>query len=194
MNSICNYNNVIGICGAGRNVGKTHFGEAVISYFSNQQDVIAIKISKFKHHAKDKIGLHRLVESDFYTIWQELNFTHKDSGRYLKAGAKASYYIECDDAHLLNAFLFIYKIYGDSCLIVCESASITKYMKPAVSVFVESASYPTEENKLSCLNRSTIVLKERSIEISMPQLFLNTQNNEWLLKFEKIMENYAYFI
>jgi hypothetical protein len=183
MNAICNYNNVIAICGAGRNVGKTYFGEAVISYFSNQQDVIAIKISKFKHHAKDKLGLHKLIETAYYSVWKEISFTHKDSGRYLKAGAKASYYIECDDVHLLNAFLFVYKIYGNSCLMVCESASITKYMNPAISVFVESASYDTEENKLDCLFRSTVILKEKSIEISMPQLFLGVKNTNWLVKY-----------
>lgn len=182
MRAICSYNNVINICGAGRNLGKTYLGEAIISHFSGQQAIIAIKISKFQHHAKDKIGLHKLVETNFYTVWQELNFTPKDSGRYLKAGATASYYIECDDAHLLNAFLFVYKMVGNSCLIVCESASLSKYIKPAVSVFVESAIYVTEENKLECLNRSTLVLKERSLEISMPQLFLSAQNNNWLVK------------
>lgn len=182
MRAIGSYNNVIGICGAGRNVGKTYFGEAIISHFSDQQAIIAIKISKFQHHDKDKIGLHKLIETNFYTVWQELNFTPKDSGRYLKAGATASYYIECDDAHLLNAFLFVYKMVGDSCLFVCESASLSKYIIPAVSVFVESAMYATEENKLECLNRCTLVLKERSLEISMPQLFLSTQNNKWLVK------------
>ena len=194
MNSIYNYNNVIGICGAGRNVGKTFLGESIISYFSKQHCIIAIKISKFKHKESDKFGLHKIYEATHFTIWEELNHTPKDSGRYLKAGATASYYIECDDAHLLNAFLVVYEIYGKSCLIVCESASITKYMNPAISVFVESETHITENNKLSCLNRSTLVLKERSIEISMPELFLKTQNNKWLLKFEKIMENYAYFI
>ena len=183
MRAIGSYNNVINVCGAGRNVGKTYLGEAIISHFSNQQAIIAIKISKFKHHAKDKIGLHKLVETSFYTVWQELNFTPKDSGRYLKAGAKASYYIECDDAHLLNAFLFVYKMVGDSCLIICESASLSKYIKPAISVFVESASYATEENKLDCLVRSTVILKEKSIEISMPQLFLGVKNNNWLVKY-----------
>jgi len=182
MRAIGSFNNVINICGAGRNVGKTYLGEVIISHFSCQQAIIAIKISKFKHHAKDKIGLHKLIETNFYTVWQELNFTAKDSGRYLKAGAKASYYIECDDQHLLNAFLVVYKMVGDSCLIVCESASLSKYMNPAVSVFVESAYYKTEENKLGCLNRSTLVIKERSFEISMPQLFLSTQKNNWLVK------------
>lgn len=182
MRAIGSYNNVINVCGAGRNVGKTYLGETIISHFSDQQAIIAIKISKFQHHAKDKIGLHKIIETNFYTVWQELNFTPKDSGRYLKAGAKTSYYIECDDAHLLNAFLFVYKLVGDSCLIVCESASLSKYIKPAVSVFVESALYATEENKLECLNRCTLVLKERSLEISMPQLILSTQNNKWLVK------------
>ena len=182
MRVIGSYNNVIGICGAGRNVGKTYFGETIISHFSNQQAIIAIKISKFQHHAKDKIGLHKLIETSFYTVWQELNFTPKDSGRYLKAGAKASYYIECDDAHLLNAFLFVYRMVGDSYLIVCESASLSKYINPAISIFVESALYATEENKFECLNRSTLVLKEKSLEISMPQLFLSAQNNNWLVK------------
>ncbi|MDD3722679.1 MAG: hypothetical protein PHW92_09365 [Lutibacter sp.] len=178
-----NFDNLINICGAGRNVGKTYLCEAIIAHCSDYNTLIALKISTFKHHAKDKIGLHKLIETKFYTIWQELNFTPKDSGRYLKAGAKASYYVECDDAHLLNAFLFIYKMYGNSCLIVCESASITKHIKPAVSVFVESAFYATEENKLQCLNRSTIVLKERSIEISMPQLYLCAQNSNWTVKY-----------
>jgi len=193
MKGLSNYNNVISICGSGRNVGKTFLGESIISQFSKQHCLIAIKISKFKHQARDKVGLHKFHETTHFTIWKELNYTPKDSGRYLKAGAKASYYIECDDDHLLNAFLFVYNIYGNSCLIVCESASITKYIKPAISVFVESESYVTENNKLSCLNRSTLVLQERSLEISMPELFLNTQNKVWLLKFEKIKEDYAYF-
>lgn len=179
------YSNVISICGAGRNVGKTYLGESIISHFSNQNTVIAIKISKFKHKVSDKIGLKKFFETANFTIWEEVNFTSKDSGRYLKAGAKASYYIECDDDHLLNSFLFIYEKLEKSCFIVCESASISKFIKPALSVFVESATYQTEKNKLYYLQHSTLVLKERSIEISMPQLFLNTQNNEWLVKYNQ---------
>lgn len=179
------YSNVISICGAGRNVGKTYLGESIISHFSLQNTVIAIKISKFKHKAIDKVGLQKFFETPNFAIWEELNFTHKDSGRYLKAGAKASYYIECDDANLLNAFLVIYKIYKQSCLLICESASISKYINPAVSIFVESESHITESNKLNCLNRSTLVLKEKSIEISMPQLFLLAQNNNWTVKYSQ---------
>jgi hypothetical protein len=176
---------VINICGSGRNVGKTYLGESIIANFSNQQEIIAIKISKFKHKPSDKFGLHKLHETSNFTIWKELDYTTKDSGRYLKAGAKLSFYIECDDSHILESFLFVKNNYCKSCLIVCESASITKYINPAVSIFVESAYLPTSQNKLRCLKQSTLVLKERSIEISMPQLFLTTKNRNWVAKYSK---------
>ena len=179
------FSNVITISGAGRNVGKTYLGEFIISYFSKEHSTIAIKISKFKHKAIDKIGQNQFFETSNFTIWEELNFTTKDSGRYLKAGAEASYYVECDDANLLNAFLAIYDIYGKSCLIICESASITKFINPGISVFVESESSQIDKNKLFYLQRSTIVLREKSIEVAMPQLFLYTQNNNWLVKYSE---------
>jgi hypothetical protein len=184
------FNNVLNICGAGRNVGKTFLGENIIAHFSTNNDIISIKISKFKHlnHAEEL--LKECYKTDRYTIWQELAFSDKDSGRYLKAGAKISYYIECDDAHLLEAFLKIYDSSPRSCLIICESASLTKYIKPKVSIFVASKIYETAQNKLRCLNQSNLVLEEESIEISMPQLLLLAYNNKWKLKYSKA--NYSY--
>jgi len=190
MKGESNYKNVISICGSRRNVGKTFLGESIISHFSLNYNVVSVKISKFKHKIKDKENLKELYKTPYYTIWQELFFTHKDSGRYLKAGAKYSYYIECDDNHLLNAFLFIYSRYNTSTLIVCESASITKYINPAISIFVESAEFQTKKNKLRSLQASTLVLKEKSIEISVPQLFLSVQNNNWVSKYSKKVFSY----
>jgi molybdopterin-guanine dinucleotide biosynthesis protein len=186
-----NYNNVINICGSGRNVGKTFLGESIISSFSKDNDIVAIKISKFKHKNHQNDCLKMIHRTSYYTIWQEMAFSNKDSGRYLKAGAKLSFYIESDDTHLLESFLYVKKHFCKSCLIICESASISKYIYPAVSIFVESINHNTEKNKLRYLNISNIVLKEQSIEISMPQLFLNTKKNEWILKYSKNTAYYA---
>ena len=185
MEGCTHYNNVISICGACRNVGKTFLGESIIKHFSTQQDIAAIKISKFKHQSGDKRELLKLHETTHFAIWRELGYTSKDSGRYLKAGAKLSFYIECDDAHLFEAFLYVKNKYCKSCLILCESASITKYIHPAVSIFVESAKLPVSQNKLRCLKQSNLVLKEKSIEISMPQLFLTIKNRNWVAKYSK---------
>lgn len=191
MIGIGNYTNVINICGSRRNVGKTFLGESIISSFSKNNEIVAIKISKFKHKNHQNDCLKMIHRTSYYTIWQEMNFSNKDSGRYLKAGATLSFYIESDDTHLLESFLYVKNHYCKSCLIICESASITKYIHPAISIFIESAKYSTEKNKLRYLNQSNLVLKEQSIEISMPQLFLSAKKNEWLLKYSKNMVYYA---
>jgi len=185
------YNNVLTICGDGRNVGKTFLGTSIISHFSANNEIIAIKISKFKHLNHGNDSLREVYKTHFYTIWQELAFSHKDSGRYLKSGAKISYYIECDDAHLFDAFLKVYNTLSKSYLVICESASITKYIKPRLSIFVASKNYETVQNKLRCLNQSSLVLKERCIEIAMPQLFLLAYNNKWQLKYSKAHYSYV---
>ena len=184
------YNNVLNICGAGRNVGKTFLGVNIISHFSANKDIISIKISKFKHLNHNEELLKECYKTEHYTIWQELAFSNKDSGRYLKAGAKISYYVECDDAYLLEAFVKIYNTCPSSCLIICESASITKYIKPKLSIFVASNNYETSQNKLRCQNQSNLVLEEGSMEISMPQLFLFAYDKQWKLKYSKA--NYSY--
>ena len=184
--------NVLTLCGSGRNVGKTHLGCQIIKHFSKNNPIIAVKISKFNHQQLEDGTMLLVNQSNGFQIWKQIKTTEKDSGRYLNAGANASYYIECDDAHLLEAFLVIYNIYGNSCLIVCESASISKYINPSISIFVESATYQTQLNKLHFLNQSTLVLKERSIEISMPQLLFSSVCNSWLLKqTAKVISCYA---
>lgn len=185
-----NCNNILIICGDGRNVGKTFLGESIISQFSPNNTIVAIKISKFKHKTEDKIGLNKLIEINNFSIFKEQNLTQKDSGRYLKAGAKASYYIECNDDSLLKAFLYVYNLHNNKCLFVCESASLTKHIISKLSIFVASENNQTAKNKLNCLNRSDLILKERSIEISMPQLFLSIKNNKWIPKYSKA--NYIY--
>lgn len=175
------FSNVLTICGSGRNVGKTHLGCQIIKHFSLNNSIIAVKISKFNHQHDEDEGMKLISKYEGFKIWKQVDLTNKDSGRYLNAGALASYYIECDDTHLLDAFLVLYKIYGNSCLIICESASINKYISSAVSIFVQSATYPIPFNKLSFLNKSSLLVIERSIEISIPQLLIKSLCNHWLL-------------
>lgn len=176
-----NFPNVLTLCGSGRNVGKTYLGCQIIKHFSQNSPIIAVKISKFNHQHSEDEGMKIIHKSEGFQIWKQITVTEKDSGRYLKSGANASYYIECDDQHLLEAFLILHKIYGNSCFFVCESASITKYITPAIAIFVESINYPTQLNKLYFQNKSTLILKERSIAISEPQIIVSQYKNLWLL-------------
>lgn len=175
------YQNVLSLCGAGRNVGKTFLGAKIIEHFSKEHPVIAVKISKFKHQAGDKAGLNNIKTTPAYSIWEERQTTNKDSGRYLKAGALKSYYIETIDEALLNAFQWVYDQYSQNYLFVCESASLTKYLQPAISVFVDYTDQATPENKLGCLKRSAIILKALSPQLAQPQTFLKATHGQWEL-------------
>ncbi len=181
------YENVICICGSGRNVGKTLLGESIITTFSKEQDIVSIKISKFKQSNHKTNCLKVLRRTLHYTVWQELSFSSKDSGRYLKAGAKLSIYIECEDAFLLDAFLYVKNNFCQSCLIVCESASIIKYINPAVVIFVRLFDQPIAKNKLRCYKQSNLILNSKCIEISLPRLFLSSNNNKWVVEYSKKM-------
>lgn len=173
------------ICGARRNVGKTFLGENIIKYFSKNTSLIAIKISKFQHTTLQDDSMELVHQSNKYCIWKQLLSTEKDSGRYLKAGASDVFYAECSDDYLLEVLMFIKDHYGQNKLLLCESASITKYVQPAVSIFVESVQFKTALNKRDCLNRASLVLQERSIEISQPQLFLSFKNKAWISKYAR---------
>jgi hypothetical protein len=183
VNIFSKYNNVITICGSGRDVGKTFLGENIISTFSNDYGIVAIKISKFKHKNHQNDCLKMIHRTSYYTIWQEMAFSNKDSGRYLKAGAKLSFYIESDDSHILESFLYVKNHYCKSCLIICESASITKYIKPSLSVFIQSIDLNVPQNKIRSYKSSNLVLLSKSIEISLPKLFLKIENKQWVTKY-----------
>ncbi|OIO12940.1 MAG: hypothetical protein COZ76_11855 [Flavobacteriales bacterium CG_4_8_14_3_um_filter_35_10] len=184
MATISRYKNVIGISGACRNVGKTFLGENIIERFSDKNSIIAVKISKFKHQSNDKIGLLKQFESPYFTIWKESNGTHKDSGRYLKAGAEASYYIECDDAHLLAAFLLVYKLYKPDKLFVCESASIGNYIKLGLSIFVESTNIETPSNKIAYKQSAELIFTENDLELKLPNLAITVKSGVWIANYQ----------
>lgn len=184
MATISHYKNVIGISGACRNVGKTFLGENIIEQFSDKNSIIAVKISKFKHQANDKIGLLKQFESPYFTIWKESNVTPKDSGRYLKAGAEASYYIECDDSHLLTAFLLVYRLYKPDKLFVCESASIGNYIKLGLSIFVESTNIETPRNKIAYKQNAALIFTENDLELKLPNLALTVKSGVWIANYQ----------
>jgi hypothetical protein len=100
MDRIFNSNFLI-ISGSGKKVGKTFLSVALIEHFSNQVPVLALKISPHKH---DKLGnVLAIADTDGYRLFMELEVHDKNSGQFLKAGAKASYFMETEDEFLIKA-------------------------------------------------------------------------------------------
>ena len=131
------YDKMIIIGGTGRNIGKTRLAEMAVKKLSSQTDVIAVKISNVNPGNKDLHGSHELVVADDFLIYEENNRKeNKDSMRFLKAGAKRSFFIITDDEHLPMAFGQLLKRIKPGAVMVCESNSLRQWVKPGLLLMV----------------------------------------------------------
>ncbi len=131
------YDNLIIIGGTGRNIGKTTLAEKLIARFSGEVPVTALKIANIKPGDETFHGHDIRTFQDKIRIEKETRTDgHKDSMRFLKAGAAASWYIQTEDAYLPETFPEIEKILRKSPWIICESNSLRNFVRPAVFVMI----------------------------------------------------------
>ena len=125
--------NLLLIAGNGRNVGKTTMGCRLVESIKG---AIAIKVSPHPH--PDTENLDECFKTDNILIAKE---THsegkKDSNRYLKAGAKAVFYVRCSDEYLPLLVKWIKSQISYKIPIICESGGIGKYIKPGAAAYIK---------------------------------------------------------
>ena len=125
------------IGGTGRNIGKTHLAEMAVEKLSKLAEVIAVKISNVNPGNKDLHGTHEFVVEDNFLIYEENDrWGNKDSMRFLKAGAKRSFFIITDDEHLSMAFGQLLKKVKPNYVMVCESNSLRQWVEPGLFLMV----------------------------------------------------------
>ncbi len=123
--------------------------------------ITAIKTANIKpgneqHHGHDisefhdKIFLQRETQAD----------GNKDSMRFLKAGAVASWYIQTEDAFLPETFPEIDKILHSATWGICESNSLHRFIRPALFIMVRG-----KEGSLSGKKDVTGLLREADATI-----------------------------
>ncbi len=134
------YNKMIIVGGTGRNIGKTHLAEMVIKKLADQAEVMAVKISNLNPGNRDLHGSHEMVVEDDFLIYEEKNREGgKDSMRFLKAGAKRSFFIITDDAHLPLAFDRLMTKIKSNVVMVCESNALRQWIVPGLFLMVSDA-------------------------------------------------------
>ncbi len=131
--------NLLIVCGAGRNTGKSTLTNMLIRKYSKNNELAACKITPHFHEQPDT--KMRLWQSKDCRVYLENEITHKDSSKFLQAGANPVYYIECKDYKIEEAFEILLNHLGDGKLLICESGFLANLYKPGVLVFLE-----TEDN------------------------------------------------
>lgn len=126
------------VAGAGRNVGKSTLICQLIEKFSGLHP-IAIKVSPHFHQQPE--------ENQKYIIQQERDFyAHKDSSRFLRAGAHRVYFLQSLDDHLQDAFYALSDSLPAGVPLVVESGGLAKFVKPGMLIFVQGMNNKKNED------------------------------------------------
>ena len=129
--------NILLISGTGRNSGKTTLACRIITHFSKQLDIVALKISP--HYHETGLTPEKLVINTGYRIIKERDAeSGKDSSRMLKAGARESIFIQCSDEYLLDAMNSLPVALRKDVPVICESGSLGDFLIPGVHLMVRS--------------------------------------------------------
>jgi len=128
-------NRLLLVSGSGRNCGKTTLACKIIANITKTTTVYALKISPHFHQMSEKQEL--LLKQKDYSIFRETDMhATKDSSRMLKAGAKESLYLQCEDQVVREAFQQLLNFIPEDTPVVCESGSLANSIHPGLHLFL----------------------------------------------------------
>lgn len=129
------YKNILLIAGTSQNVGKTLFACQVIALNANNFPIVSIKIAPHFHHLNPDAQI--IEENKDFSIIKELDYDgNKDSQRFLNAGSKEVYYVQCKDDKLSIVFDKLIKLIPQNSPIVCESGGLRQIIKPGIFLMI----------------------------------------------------------
>lgn len=146
------------IGGAGRNVGKTEFACRLIQKFSSRTDIYGLKVSSIYPDEEIFHGDHSgLSAAD--RLFEETRLEGgKDTSRMLRAGARQVFYLRSDDKGIGSAFAEFQKQIPAKAVVVCESNSLIKIVRPALFLVVRSVNGDVKARALPLLEAADAVI------------------------------------
>ena len=170
------YKNILLISGTGREVGKTTLACMLLEKFRRR--VTALKISPHQHEIDDNADF--IVRKKNFIILNETNLNgSKDSSRFLQSGAGKSIYVQADENHIFTAFNYLMKNHNGEAMI-CESAALGRFIKPAVHLRVTNASEIVKKEGIDIPFDKLVINRDNNFRIIIEQVDLT--NSEWILK------------
>jgi len=170
------FKNILVVSGTGRNVGKTTFVCRLIEKFRNNQ-IIGLKISPHFHDL-DK-NQEVIVKTEKFEIIKENNLNGlKDSSKMLISGAQKVYYIQSDEENLSSAFDYFSTHLMENKIVICESAAISKFIKPAYHFKITNSPNITKKENASDIVFDYLIVNDgSSFDFPFENLYLT--DNIW---------------
>jgi hypothetical protein len=157
------------IGGHSRDIGKTSVVAGLIQALP-QADWTALKITQFGHGVCAASGTEcacSLAPDHPYAIAMESGPGHSDTGRFLAAGARRSYWVRTAIGQLAHAVPAIREVVDASPNAILESNSILQFLAPDLYLVV--LDFASEDFKASCLRfldrADACVLIDRGLQV-----------------------------
>jgi hypothetical protein len=152
---------VVVVGGHSRNIGKTSVVAGLIRR-SPQWNWTAMKITQFGHGVCSASGSAcgcSLAPDHPYAIAREREPGHTDTGRFLAAGARQSYWVRTAAGQLAHAHAAIGDVLAASQNMIIESNSIMEFLSPDLYLVVLDFSQPDfKSSALRFLERADAVI------------------------------------
>jgi hypothetical protein len=129
---------LIVVGGHSRNIGKTSVVAGLIRALP-QRDWTAMKITQFGHGICSASGSACnccLGDDHPYAIAEERKPGDSDTGRFLAAGARRSYWVRTATGQLAKALPAVREVYAASRNLIVESNSIMQFVRPDLYLVV----------------------------------------------------------
>ena len=166
------------ISGSGKKVGKTYLATALIRYFSAKFPLLALKISP---HSHDSLGNTTLRSaSEGLRIFQDMGPHHKNSGKFLEAGALESFFMETDDRHLGEGFdIFMKECNPMNHPVICESGALGNLVRPGLLIFIARPGTDLPAYKTASMHQADMVLPAGSFSTAEIISRICFSENRW---------------
>lgn len=168
--------------GTGRFVGKTTFAEMLIHHFAKNNSIVALKISNIKPGDDAVHGWHGdKLKEPFIIEEEKTQGDHKDTQRFLTAGAVRSFFMRSFEESLPEAMKAFFTTIDKNTLIVVESNTLRHHFQPSAFIMVTDESKPLDKPDAKHLLTKANHVLTRFDKAYFQELInqIGISNNEW---------------
>lgn len=142
--NLINIPQMILIGSSGRNSGKTTLAVKLIDKWKDKFPVIALKITTIEKkdgkcpRGGKGCGVCTNIQENFQLIEEKNMSSNKDTSLLLSSGAEKVYWLKVLRTHISEGIESFLSIIPEDSLIICESNSLRKIVKPEVFIMLKN--------------------------------------------------------
>lgn len=144
MTEVIDVPRLLQIGSTGRNSGKTTLAKQLIENYQGQYPVVALKIITITgkkgvcQRGTAGCGICTSIDAGYELVEEKNLLGNKDTMQLLRAGADRVFLLKAFEDSLQTGFQKFLTMISENAMIICESNSLRKYVKPALFLMMDN--------------------------------------------------------